>query len=89
MQLSIQVLYKNKNSDMQRVFYCFVIAEFSFLAHWWVQAECNLHISPEDQRELGKHHSVCMVNHTYEIDWLMAWMMAERHGMLGVRTLTT
>lgn len=60
------------------------ISEFSFLAHWWVQAECDLYISPEDQKMLGKEHSVCMVNHSYEIDWLMAWMMAERHGMLGV-----
>lgn len=58
-------------------------SEFSFLAHWWVEAECDLYISPEDQKMLGKEHSVCMVNHSYEIDWLMAWMMAERHGMLG------
>ncbi|XP_060577352.1 1-acyl-sn-glycerol-3-phosphate acyltransferase delta-like isoform X2 [Ruditapes philippinarum] len=58
-------------------------SQFSFLAHWWVRADCKLYISPEDQKRLGKSHSVCMVNHTYEIDWLMAWMMAERHGMLG------
>ncbi|KAL4233763.1 1-acyl-sn-glycerol-3-phosphate acyltransferase gamma [Mactra antiquata] len=58
-------------------------SQFSFLAHWWSKAECTLYISPEDQKMLGKEHSVCMVNHTYEIDWLMAWMMAERHGMLG------
>jgi len=60
------------------------ISEFSFLAQWWVQADCSLYISPEDQKLLGKEHAVVMVNHTYETDWLMAWMMAERHGMLGV-----
>ena len=60
------------------------VSEFSFLAHWWSNADCMLYISREDQKKLGTEHSVCMVNHTYEIDWLMAWMMAERHGMLGV-----
>ncbi|WAR07378.1 PLCC-like protein [Mya arenaria] len=59
-------------------------SQFSFIAHWWSNADCKLYISPEDQRMLGKEHCVCMVNHTYEIDWLMAWMMAERHGMLGL-----
>ncbi|XP_052242459.1 1-acyl-sn-glycerol-3-phosphate acyltransferase gamma-like [Dreissena polymorpha] len=58
-------------------------SQFSFFAHWWSDAHCDLYISPEDQQMLGKEHCVCMVNHTYEIDWLMAWMMAERHGMMG------
>lgn len=68
--------------------YCHMLSyalwsQFSNLAHFWCDAHCDLYIDPEDQKYLGHEHCVCIVNHTFQIDWLMAWMMAERHGMLG------
>ena len=38
----------------------------------------------EDQKLVGKEHVLVMMNHKYDIDWLMAWILAERFGMLGV-----
>lgn len=45
--------------------------------------DCTLYVDPEDQKHLGAEHCVAVFNHTYEIDWLVAWMMADRHAMFG------
>ena len=62
----------------------FCVAEFCFLAQWWCCVDCTLYVDPEDQKHLGAEHCVAVFNHTYEIDWLVAWMMADRHAMFGV-----
>ena len=33
---------------------------------------------------MGKEHAVIIMNHSYEIDWLLGWIMIERSGLLGV-----
>ena len=33
---------------------------------------------------IGKEHVITLMNHKYDIDWLMAWTLAERLQMLGV-----
>jgi len=38
---------------------------------------------------IGKEHVITLMNHKYDIDWLMAWILAERLQMLGVTTTTT
>ena len=58
--------------------------EFCFLAQWWADIDCVLYVDPEDQKYIGKEHTVSVFNHTYEIDWLVAWMMSDRHGIFGV-----
>jgi len=35
---------------------------------------------------IGKEHVITLMNHKYDIDWLMAWILAERLQMLGVTT---
>jgi len=37
----------------------------------------------EDLSVIGKEHAIVIMNHKYDIDWLMGWIMAERHGVLG------
>ena len=32
---------------------------------------------------LGNEHSVILMNHHYELDWLYGWMVADRSGLLG------
>ena len=32
----------------------------------------------------GKEHVIVLMNHKYDIDWLMSWILAERLQMLGV-----
>ena len=75
-------MFHNVNSVTYNYYHS--LAEFCFLAQWWSDIECDLYVDPEDQKYLGKEHTVAVFNHTYEIDWLVAWMMAERHGLFGV-----
>jgi len=37
-----------------------------------------------DLEMIGKEHVITLMNHKYDIDWLMAWILAERLQMLGV-----
>jgi len=37
-----------------------------------------------DLAMIGKEHVITLMNHKYDIDWLMAWILAERLQMLGV-----
>ena len=46
-----------------------------------------MYMDPADARHVDHEHIVVIMNHTYEIDWLMAWMLAEHHKMLGVGVL--
>ena len=43
-----------------------------------------LYISKEDLKLVGKEHNMTIMNHKYDIDWMAAWIVAERCGMLGV-----
>ena len=56
------------------------------MAQWWSGTEVLLYMDDEDQKLVGKEHVLVVMNHKYDIDWLMAWILAERFGMLGVGT---
>jgi hypothetical protein len=43
-----------------------------------------MYVDPVDREYLGHEHIVVTMNHTYEIDWLMAWIIAERYKVIGV-----
>jgi len=59
--------------------------EFTFLCHWWSGSDCTLRLENEsDLAMIGKEHVITLMNHKYDIDWLMAWILAERLQMLGV-----
>ena len=73
--------YGNNKDD------CFLFAEFTFLAQWWSGTEVLLYMEDKDRRLVGKEHVLVMMNHKYDIDWLMAWILSERFGMLGVSSL--
>lgn len=63
------------------------VAEILFLAEWWSGSEVRLYTDPEDRKLWGKEHSLIIMNHTYEVDWLMGWMVADSCGILGVSQL--
>jgi len=44
-------------------------------------------VDNEDYKYFGKEHAVFIVNHKYEIDWLGAWVINDRIGILGVSFL--
>jgi len=65
--------------------YCGVCIEFTFLCHWWSGSDCTVCVEKESDLEMiGKEHVITLMNHKYDIDWLMAWILAERLQMLGV-----
>ncbi|KAL8611368.1 hypothetical protein ACOMHN_014423 [Nucella lapillus] len=58
-------------------------SQFTFLAQWWSGTEVMFYMDEDDMKLVGKEHVMVMMNHKYDIDWLMAWILAERFGMLG------
>ena len=58
------------------------------MGQWWSGSNCTVHLEdPEDLKMIGREHSIVMMNHKYDIDWLMGWILSERLAMLGVRFL--
>ena len=60
------------------------IPELVFLAEWWSESDARCYVNPADAKYFGKEHVLLIMNHTYEVDWLMGWLMADRCGTLGV-----
>uniref|UniRef100_A0A1B0EYC0 Phospholipid/glycerol acyltransferase domain-containing protein n=1 Tax=Phlebotomus papatasi TaxID=29031 RepID=A0A1B0EYC0_PHLPP len=55
-----------------------------FLTDWWSNSRVILYIDPEDQKKyFGQEHVMGLMNHTYEIDWLVGWSFCEKIGVLG------
>ena len=60
-------------------------SEFTFLGQWWSGSDCTVVMEKkEDLKYIGKEHTIVVMNHKYDIDWLMTWILAERFEMLGV-----
>ncbi|XP_055607718.1 1-acyl-sn-glycerol-3-phosphate acyltransferase gamma-like [Uranotaenia lowii] len=58
-------------------------SQLVFLADWWSGTKLYVYISEEDLKYCGKEHVLLLMNHTYEVDWLMGWMFCEKVGVLG------
>jgi len=66
------------------------LVELTFLAQWWAGCECSVYLeNADDEKFIGKEHTIVLMNHKYDIDWLMTWLLAERWSMLGVNILHT
>ncbi|XP_034239160.1 1-acyl-sn-glycerol-3-phosphate acyltransferase gamma-like [Thrips palmi] len=58
--------------------------QFVFLAEWWSGSEIILYIDQESLKKYyGKEHGYLIMNHSYEIDWLMGFVLCERVQVLG------
>lgn len=54
------------------------------MGDWWAGVDLILYVDKEEyDKYYGKEHSYCVMNHTYEIDWLLGWMIADRIHLLG------
>lgn len=55
------------------------------MAEWWSGTDVVIYIDKNDfEKYYGQEHGYLLMNHSYEIDWLMGWMFCERIRMLGV-----
>lgn len=67
------------------VFLCFAFStEIVFIADWWSDSKLYVYVDEEVRKKyLGNEHALLLMNHTYEIDWLVGWMLCEKVGVLG------
>lgn len=75
-----KVLYRRINWYL-----CYTVySQLVCLAEWWANVKLLLYIDKEDwEKYFGKEHGYCIMNHSYEIDWLMGWMACEKMRVLG------
>ncbi|KAF4517274.1 hypothetical protein B566_EDAN008608 [Ephemera danica] len=67
------------NSDDDALF-----SELVFLAEWWSGSDVIMYIEKEDFEQFyGKEHGYLIMNHAYDIDWLMGWVFCDRIRLLG------
>lgn len=62
----------------------FTFTEVLFLAEWWSGSDVRVFASDDTYRHWGKEHALIIMNHTFEVDWLMGWIVADRSQTLGV-----
>jgi lysophosphatidic acid acyltransferase / lysophosphatidylinositol acyltransferase len=60
-----------------------MILELVAIAEWWSGSKLNVYISKEDLAMAGKEHTLLVMNHAYETDWLFGWLFCEKIGVLG------
>ena len=61
--------------------------ELTFLAQYWSGSTCDIFIDDEDFKRISKENCICIMNHKYDVDWLMGWIVCQQTGLLGVCTL--
>ncbi|KAJ8673941.1 hypothetical protein QAD02_005203 [Eretmocerus hayati] len=72
--------YRKINYYLCYSFYCQLV----FMAEWWSGTDVVIYIKKDDfDKYYGNEHGYLLMNHSYEIDWLMGWMFCERIRMLG------
>jgi hypothetical protein len=55
------------------------------MAEWWGSTDLIIYIDKEElERYYGKEHGFLIMNHRYEVDWLMGWVLCDRVNILGV-----
>lgn len=54
-----------------------------FILEWWSNCDVKVFTDPETMKKIGTEDSILIVNHTYDIDWMLGWVLAERLSILG------
>lgn len=71
-------LYRKINSYLALTIW----SQFSFFAQWWSKSNCVLFIDPDDLDKVRREHSIVIMNHKYDIDWLAGWIICQRLGIM-------
>lgn len=50
---------------------------------WWAPTKVKLYMTPEDLELSKNNHGLLLMNHSYEVDWLMGWLFCDSIGILG------
>jgi len=54
------------------------------MGQWWSGSDFYLYCSEDTFKRIGKENAITVMNHYYDIDWLMAMIVCQRSGILGV-----
>ena len=54
------------------------------MARYWSGSTCDIYMNEEDFKYVGNEHVICIMNHKYDVDWLMGWIVCQRTGLLHV-----
>lgn len=75
-----RALYRKIVTSLAYTHWC----QITFVAQWWSGSDCTLVVEKEaDFVNVGKEHVVVIMNHKYDIEWLMSWILSERFHLLG------
>ncbi|KAL1131981.1 hypothetical protein AAG570_011592 [Ranatra chinensis] len=59
-------------------------SQLVFMAEWWSGSDVIVYLDKDDfKKYFGKEHGYLIMNHTYDVDWLIGWIFCERVGVLG------
>ncbi|XP_014242714.1 1-acyl-sn-glycerol-3-phosphate acyltransferase gamma-like [Cimex lectularius] len=59
-------------------------SQLVFMAEWWSGSDIVVYTDKEVfKKYFGKEHAFLILNHTYDIDWLIGWIFCDRVGVLG------
>ncbi|XP_043278505.1 1-acyl-sn-glycerol-3-phosphate acyltransferase gamma-like [Venturia canescens] len=73
-------LYRKINYYLCYSFY----SQLVFMAEWWSGTELVVYAHKDEfDKYYGNEHGYLLMNHSYEIDWLMGWIFCDRIRMLG------
>lgn len=58
------------------------------MTQWWAKTKMSVYIKKDEyDRYYGKEHGYLLMNHRFEIDWLMGWHFCDVIKVLGVSIL--
>jgi len=59
-------------------------SQIVFLVEWWAGSTVTLYADPaEVEKYFGKEHGWLLLNHCYETDWLVGWVICDKAKILG------
>ena len=60
------------------------VSDLTAMAQYWSGMNVDLYMSKEDFHMFNNEHFVCVMNHKYDIDWMIGWIICQRIAFLGV-----
>ncbi|XP_039293293.1 1-acyl-sn-glycerol-3-phosphate acyltransferase gamma [Nilaparvata lugens] len=59
-------------------------SQLVFMAEWWSGTDVHIYIDKDDfDKYYGKEHGYLVMNHRYDVDWLVGWIFCDRIKVLG------
>lgn len=59
-------------------------SEIVFIGEWWSSSTCAVLTDDDTWSKMGKEHAIVIMNHSFEVDWLMGWLVCEQSRLLAV-----